>query len=729
MPETFLDIAVSVNLKKTFTYTCSTKVASGCRVLVPFANRVLTGVVLGETKQPAATIRTKAIQSIVDDSPYFRSSLVSIAKWMSDYYIHPIGTTFQTMMPATVQKKKYWSLTEKGKEHISTDPESNLQKIFKKKKQLTHTTFSKHCKDLDSTPEKFERQGLVTKQSFSSIRTKETAASKIELKKEPQKQLTTAQKKAFDAIITAPLKPTLLFGVTGSGKTEIYLQLIQKTLDEDSKSQVLMLVPEISLTPQITQVFENRFPGQVVTTHSRLTETSRLEAIEKIRHGHSSILIGPRSALFAPFLHLKRIIIDEEHDHSYKQNSGLTYHGRDVAVLLSKMENIPMTLGSATPSMESWRNALEGKYNLVSLEERVTQRPLPPIEILDATKAYQMAQTLPQDLQRMQDSWVPLHPEVVEAIEQNHKNDGQTILLVNRRGYAFHLMNPKTKKTIQCPRCSVSLTLHKKNFQLRCHYCDFQQSLAKAREQYGHLIAVGYGSQKVEETLKKSLSPEIRIARLDSDNAKESLTQTLDDFRSRKFDILVGTQLLAKGHDFPQVTLVVLLDINQSLHLPDFRAGERTFQLLVQAAGRAGRGEKEGKVLGQGSAEDPRVQFGLEHNFLDFAALELQFRKAHNYPPYSRLICIELNSENRSLLERHCTAIRSWIDNLEIPETTIVGPTPPAVEKIHHRYRQTLLFSSKHPGYLRRAVLYTLESWPPPSQIRMIVDVDPQDLL
>ena len=416
---------------------------------------------------------------------------------------------------------------------------------------------------------------------------------------EKPKSFSAGQQEAFEQIIagieSSESKPQLLFGITGSGKTELYLQLISWVFSQNDgdAAQALVLVPEISLTPQTTKRFEARFPGQVAVVHSGQTPVVRSRCLDSIRKGGKRILIGPRSAVFAPFQALKVIIIDEEHDASYKQSTGFSYNGRDVAVLRASREKAPVILGSATPSIESYNNAINNKYQLVKLFGRHNQHGLPNVSVVGGSVS-RAFRTLDDD-----HSQIPIESNVIRAIEKNLADRHQTIVIINRRGYAYYLYNLVDNEPVKCPNCSISLTVHKRKSLLRCHYCDYSSTVDRfVNGEQKRYAVVGYGSEQLESILGKCF-PEASIGRLDSDNtvSKTHLNKTLSDFRKGAIDILVGTQMLAKGHDFPKVTLMIVLELDQALSMPDFRAGERVFQLMVQASGRAGRAEASGNSV------------------------------------------------------------------------------------------------------------------------------------
>ncbi len=768
-----LDVAVPTPLPQTFTYAADSAIAAGTRVLVPFGNRRLVGVVLGPGRRDHIlkidpTVELKRIEAVIDDLPVYSPVVLEIARWIAGYYLHPIGEVLRTMLPASATKvvEETYVLTPIGLEARQDGTGADgtvLAHLFRKKTELTVATLKSKLKKLDAGPESvfgkvtlrgLVKAGLLTKTRGTSMRARGSdddapaefpplsAAASLEQepKQEPEvpPDLTPRQQDALTALVEEGLKapaapkPFLLLGVTGAGKTEVYLRLIAACLAHDgADSQALVMVPEISLTPQMTRVFERRFPGQVAVVHSAMSDPERWAAMQRIRHGEARILIGPRSSVFGPFRKLRLLLVDEEHDGSYKQSTGLSYSGRDVAVVRAKLERATIVLGSATPSMESYNNALTGRYRLLELPERVSGRPLPSVSIIE---------NLERAKGRGKADEIPIDPRIVEALKGNLALGRQAIVLVNRRGYAYYLFSLEKKKAVQCPQCSISLTLHARSTVLRCHYCDYSTTSDKLlRERPDEtFLAVGYGSQKAEDCVRDKV-PGARVVRLDSDSVtkKDFLPKTLAKFRRGEIDILVGTQILAKGHDFPKVTLIAILEVDQLLDLPDFRAGERTFQLIVQAAGRAGRAELPGEVMIQTMrAGHPVVGTAILQDYKAFAQAELKFRSLHQYPPFARMIAIESNSEDRDRINQLARQIEAWVEQMAtmrpelLAKVRVLGPAIPPIETIRRRHRRSLIFSSALVEPLRQLTQQFLSTFSKlPNDVRLKIDVDPQSLI
>lgn len=760
-------VAVDRPVFELFSYLSSSELAPGVRVEVTFGRQKLMGVVKSSTlynpdeKRP---YKLKSISKVIDEAPVYSEKLLDLAEFLSSYYIHPIGEVLKAMLPggSKIKREITWTLDKEvdfGTEMFLAEA---VKLIFKRKTSLKNATFQKNLKlaaeslSLDSSDllKTFVAKKIIFSESTSDVKARDASfgtrlGESVQLG-EGEKTLTPKQSEAFSKI-TEDLgkgftKPVLIHGVTGAGKTELYLQMIKKHLDIDSSSQVLVMVPEISLTPQMTSVFEKRFPGKVAVVHSNLMDTDRWNELEKVRTGSCSILIGPRSSVFAPFKKLAQVIVDEEHDASYKQNTGLMYHGRDAAIFRARLENAGILLGSATPSLETYYNASNGKYVLAELLERVSGRELPKVDVIKikstsrkGTLVTGAEDSSSQKSEIFQDN-LPICSEVIEALKENKRNGFQSIVLVNRRGYAYYLFNVNSGEALQCPHCSISLTVHKKSTMLHCHYCDYSIGLKEVlnNNPSSKFVSVGYGSEKATDLLK-DLIPEANIARVDSDvlQRKDLLPETLNKFRSGEIDILVGTQILAKGHDFAKVTLLCILEVDQLLNLPDLRAGERTFQLMVQASGRAGRGEFPGKVMVQTSKGlNPIVGSALNHDYHRFIEHEISYRKIHGYPPFSRMVQIEFNSEDRNLLMEYSKKIEKWIDQAldddksPLSHVKVLGPSAPTIETIRRRHRRTIILVCSDLKTLHQGAKETLSAFGKlKGDIRVKVDVDPQSML
>jgi primosomal protein N' (replication factor Y) (superfamily II helicase) len=539
-----------------------------------------------------------------------------------------------------------------------------------------------------------------------------------------------AQAAALDKIDAAleasAFAPFLLHGVTGSGKTEVYLRAIAATLARGRTA--LVLVPEISLTPQLAARFRGRFGHGVAVLHSALSDAARSEAWQRIRRGEVSIALGARSAVFAPLEQLGMVVIDEEHDPSFKQQDGVRYHGRDVALVRARAAGAVVVLGSATPSMETWAASQDGRFTLLELPERATPRPLPAVEILDLRQHKIMA--------AHGSGPALISAPLAQAIETALAAGEQTLLFLNRRGFATFILCKSCGVAARCRDCSVTLTYHRGADQLQCHYCGFRTATPRVCAGCGSraLERLGFGTEQVEAVVRDRF-PDARVARLDRDTAEGAgLERVLDGVRRGDIDILVGTQMITKGHDFPSVTLVGVVLADHGMGLPDFRADERTFQLLEQVAGRAGRGDRPGRVLVQTySPQHPAVTCARDHAFHRFAELELAVRREGVYPPFVRLACVHVDGadpvEVRAVAEAAATAVRAACgrapDDLG---AALLGPAEAPLGRLKGRTRWQLFCKAKTARALRvlcRAALGTAA----PKGIRVSADIDPTSML
>ncbi len=735
-------VAIYSPVNQLFTYQSLQPIESGSRVVIPFGPRKLTGVIICEDDNRNHKFKLRNIMEVIDTKePAFDSKQVQMAQWLSSYYGHPLGEVFKSMLPASIKKTKasYVAITNTGRKNIL------LAKIFSKKDIYTKATLLKHLQkqnlDLEELIKLKELQ--LTETSTSQNRTFSENSDKEdekrfqhgtkELEVTPHPQQTLAIDSICDSLHKSEYQTFLLHGITGSGKTLVYIRCIQEMLAKNTDAQALVLVPEISLTPQMTSRFQSPFGDRVAIVHSAMTAKQRWEQLGRIKNGDASILIGPRSAVFSSFKNLKLVFVDEEHDSSYKQASGLRYNARDVAVYRCHQTKIPCVLGSATPSLETYENSLNSKYKLLEMTERPTGGSLPSHSFVKTESiSYRVQSKLGSD----QGDPPLLDPRILRDIQNNFEKGHQCIVIVNRRGFAYYLKN-KNQDILQCPKCRISLTVHQYSTELRCHYCDYT-TVTKNYENEGDLISVGYGSQRMEDFLTKKL-PQLKIARLDSDTTSKKgvLEKTLTAFRNKEIHLLVGTQMLAKGHDFPNVTLVVLSDLEQMLNFADFRAGERTYQLISQASGRAGRGDSAGKVILQTSqSENEIIQNAVRGNYQDFATKEINLRKELGYPPFRRFTVMEFKSKNEKVLQEVCHKISQWVDKLytqriyEISQMEVLGPSTPTVDLLRGYHRQIISIFSSDMKFQRHFFdAFHARFTKLPTQVSFSIDVDAQSLL
>jgi len=526
---------------------------------------------------------------------------------------------------------------------------------------------------------------------------------------------------AIRAAMAPGFVPFLLWGVTGSGKTEVYLRAVATALERQRTA--LILVPEISLTHQLVDRVRARFGDRIAILHSHLSTGERWDEWRRIARGEASIVIGARSAVFAPLSRLGVIVVDEEHDAAYKQADGVRYHGRDVAVMRAKLESCPIILGSATPSMESFHNAQTGRYRLLQLTERVEARPLPPVRVVD--------------LRRI-DPRVPItfSPELLAALDANLAAGAQSLVFLNRRGFSNILQCRACGDAVMCPNCSVNLTWHRRVQAVRCHYCGYTIRPPERCSTCGEtaLGTWGIGTEQVEALLREKF-PGARVARMDRDTTqrKGSQAELVRAWASGRLDILVGTQMIAKGHDVPGVTLVGVLLADLSLGFPDFRSAERTFQLLAQVAGRAGRGEHPGRVIVQTlQPAHYSLVAAAQHDFAAFAAQEMAARRELGYPPFARLVLVRVEGEQRPAVEQVAGEAARALRELAAGRFVVLGPAPAPMERLRQRHRWQILLRGRDGSVIRQSAAAVFERISPPARaraVRLVIDVDPQGML
>ncbi len=675
-----VQVAVDAPLNENLTYEQNDDftVERGDVVEVPLGKRNVKGVVIKTDISPKQKAdgekeyKLKKIISLDHEWPRLGDTFLHWLEWVSDYYIYPLGKVAQLCFPP-------------------------LRKAIKERAT--------------------KRPSVIPK-----------------TERKVQHHLTDEQKKCLEDIKkTSGFATHLVHGVTGSGKTEIYLQLFEKTLSE--KKRGLFLLPEISLTPQLIQRFAERFGDRIAVLHSQLTDRERTSQWWEIVEGKKDILIGARSALFCPIENLGLIVVDEEHETSYKQDEKLKYNGRDCAIMLARFVNCPVILGSATPSLETWKNAIDHKYHLHQLKFRVENRPLPEIQVIDmrlekdlekksAEKPYWLSQTLYNEMQ--------------SSLAQNH----QVALLLNRRGMAHMLFCPSCGYSVDCPNCDISLTLHA-HTHLVCHYCDYHEN-AKTKCpdcKEGELTTMGLGTEKVEEDLRK-LFPNYMIARADRDEVQSrvEMEELVEKMEKKEIDILIGTQMIAKGLDFTHLKLVGLLLADVSFNLPDFRAAEKSFQLITQMSGRSGRHvgvlDQPGKVIIQTyNTTHESIQFAQAHDYEGFVKTELMHRQQLNYPPFHKMAALRVQSmdlekarETAGLLAQRAQFLKEKFDVFSPVE--VLGPAAAPIAKLRNQYRYHILFKCPQPKMLNQFVRRLIgdSKWIGP-QVKVMVDVDPQNLL
>ncbi|MBC8458399.1 MAG: primosomal protein N' [Deltaproteobacteria bacterium] len=811
--QTCLRIAVSLPVKGSFFYRVPKNLAPrahvGCRVMVPFRNRKITGYILEKTTQDDEQV-LKEISDVLDPEPLFHKQLIPFFEWMADYYIHPIGQVIQSALPGGLNMNPYKTafLTEKGSNifdslplhseerkilsWIKDQPEKripwplkkiyglqkkgwivvedrmkrrragplmrkfirpkkgiNLQSIFvenakllkaKNEVQFLETVFGFDGTLLSELTAKFTNGSYLVKkwikrgilENFTRVVFR-NPAGKIMFPAPVPVRLYEQQRRALNYIQACIDKKAfsscLLYGVTGSGKTEVYYQAAEHAIRLGR--QVILMVPEIALAVYVEGIFRSRLGNRIAIYHSGLSQGERYDEWMRMVRGEVDMVIGARSALFAPLPRLGLIIVDEEHDSAYKQESSPRYQARDTAVVRAKMEKALVILGSGTPSVQSFQNSITRRYHLLLMPDRVEKRLLPDVEIVDM-------KTL-EDAKYKNEM---ISPKLKEALEQNLIVGNQTILFLNRRGFHSLYLCRSCGQSIRCPNCDVALTYHLKEDKLTCHYCGFWSKTQMKCSSCGRgdLKAYGFGTEKLEHELEE-LFPDARITRMDTDitRRKGQAFKILKKFSDHEIDILVGTQMITKGYDFPMVTLVGVIAADLSLGFPDFRAGERTFQILSQVAGRAGRGSQRGRVIIQTFNPDHyAISTATAHDYQLFFEKEKELREQLGYPPFSRLTCLRLDGNNKEKtaeaahdLSLKIRAILSkWPKRGK--EIQVLGPVEAPISRIKGKYRWQILVKSKSASLLQH-LLNEIERLSKKllrsSGVHLILDVDPYQMI
>ncbi len=816
----FCDVALPVPLDRSFTYSLGEFTPSiGARVLVPFRNEKLAGVVVRVHDEPPA-VETKSLLTVLDDEAVITPELMELALWIAQYYLAPIGEVLRGMLPLAgeVRRQVLYRITDLGRGALVSAAEQGSSRRSRllpeeqdqeyavlnelesgeavrasrlrsatgatirilqgmlRKKWITRETAAE-ARDARRTvryavlvpdmrlPKLNENQQAILAElagadgelPVAELRRLEVPAStlgtlvrkglvRIEERPAdfhlthhafatPEHELNAAQLDALASITIAvkagEFRPLLLHGVTGSGKTAVYLAAMKRTLDAGRTT--LLLVPEIGLTPAMAAQLHHAFGSEVALLHSQLTPEERGEQFHRIRKGEARVVVGTRSAIFAPVRELGLVIVDEEHDTSYKQESTPRYNGRDVAVMRAKLANAAVVLGSATPSLETWQNAATGKYQLIQIKERVKDRPLPEVRLIDMRQEFQ--ETGAENL---------FSRALIQETQATLDRGEQAIILLNRRGYSFVAICRACGAKLDCENCSIALTYHKAliagderatGARLECHYCGYKKTVPKRCPQCDseYLYFLGAGSQQGEERLQE-IFPGARIGRMDRDTVRGrgDMERLLVRLHSGEINLLVGTQMIAKGHDIHGVTLVGVVGCDYALGLPDFRAAERVFQLLTQVSGRAGRGELPGQVLVQTYHTDHyAIQLAAKHDYAGFVEKELKFRRLMHYPPYAALANILLQSQRLEEAAAWANTLGRWCQNTTLRNVRVLGPATAPIARIKRTYRFHLVMKGENRAALQKA-LRALLRHAEEAQIprgHLIIDVDPVNLM
>ena len=712
----------------------------GMRVRVPLGKRRksmigwCTRVELGIKVQ--RTLRD--LQEILDSEPLCDASLVRLVLWMSHYYQAPAGQVFDTLIPSSVRshagtrQRTYYSPSPSASDETVVEALPNKQKsvirfLIAAGRPMTASQLMVEASCTQDPIKRLQGKGLLQ----ADVRREMTAGSPMRWQlgdgeAEKQLKLTNDQTHALKRIVAAidanESRSLVLHGVTGSGKTEVYIRAIEHVVRFGRGA--IVLVPEISLTPQTRGRFERRFRS-VAVLHSQMTPAERHFQWQRIRSGEVEVVVGPRSAVFAPFPRLGLIILDEEHDASFKQDTQPRYHARKVAFARASSLGVPLVLGSATPSLESWHATTTGHAELISLPTRVNDLPMPEVQLVDLRM-------------RGDRTSGAISRPLMTAMQETLREQGQVMLLLNRRGFATTIQCPACGHVVACPDCDMPLTHHRDGGKAICHYCDYTIATPPwcPACRFDGIRYGGLGTQRLEVEVKARF-PDARVARMDSDTMRRpgSHQRVLSAFRSGEVDVLLGTQMIAKGLDFPNVLLVGVINADSALHFPDFRAAERTFQLVTQVAGRTGRGNRGGRVIVQTfSPEHPAIQAASRHDYAKFADDEMVNRRKFNYPPLGSVGRIIIRGSQEDETEAISETLLSRLEaarNVLGFEVRILGPAPPPISRLRGKYRFHILLQSVDPNHLGETIRRATEGFKvaDKSDVQFVVDIDPMDML
>lgn len=725
-----VNVALDVPLERLFDYLSGNlSLRIGQRVEVPFGNRKMVGIVMGFSQHSDYALdKLKTISRSFDDEPILDETTFRLMRFCADYYQYPFGQALLAILPARLRQLKpapmlrifAYRLSPEALKCAQLQQQIPARQVVQRKLLLALQEGEKteaQLKQLSSVWQKalmaLMAQGWVEKFEWQASAPTHFPLNAQTLNAEQQAAVTgvLAQLSQFQAF--------LLYGVTGSGKTEVYMQILQQVLQKPD-SQALILVPEINLTPQLEARFRQRFPHiPLVTLHSHLSDGERLHHWHQAQTGRARIVIGTRLSVFTPMPKLAIIIVDEEHDASFKQQDSMRYHARDIALVRAQQANIPILLGSATPSLESWQNAETGKFKRMVLPQRAVENAsLPSIYTLNTA-------TLP-----LQNG---LSQPLIQALKVRLERGEQSLLFINRRGYAPVLLCSACHWIAPCSRCSSRLVVHLKQGKLRCHHCGHEQSIVRQCPSCGNadLQATGQGTQRLEETLVK-LFPQAKIARVDRDtiSRKDALSDLLDKVHAQEIDILVGTQILAKGHDFPNLTLVGVLDTDSALFSPDFRASERLFAQLMQVAGRAGRADKAGEVLIQTSfPEHPLFTALVQQDYANYASKLMEERAIASFPPYTFMALIRAEATQYRDVDAFLQLAYAQV-RAQAKQVTCYPPMRAQMERLKGMERGQIVLQSQQRGALQKLLsqlIAPLRESKLASRVRWHVDVDPME--
>ena len=703
------------NVDKLFNYlvpsALESKIKVGIRVIVPFATFKLEGFLMEINNSVDSKYELKEIIDVVDSEVILTDELLSLGEYLSKTTLSTKISCYQVMLPNGYKASKKKKINIKYETYIYinydvlkvsklTPKQQEIINYISKNKNVTLSTLTK----INTSVLTLLRNNVLYKEKVEVYRLN----SNFELKE--KKKLTADQMQVVSQVDLNKYYPYLLFGVTGSGKTEVYMELIEKVID--ASKTAIVLIPEISLTPQTVRRFKERFQSDIAILHSGLSDSEKYDEYRKIKRGNVKIVIGARSAIFAPISNIGIIIIDEEHSNSYKQENMPRYDAIEVAKKRGEYHNCPVIMASATPTLESYARAVKGIYKLLVLSKRVNNHSLPHVDIVDLAKCKKKSKFISEIL----------YLKMQEVLEK----DEQVILFLNKRGYSSFVSCENCGKTFVCPNCDISLTFHKSSGMMRCHYCGYAEvKPSECSNCHSPFVSSGSGTEQVEEELN-NLFPNYKTIRMDFDTTskKGSHEKIIEAFREKKYQILIGTQMIAKGLDFPDVTLVGVISADNSLNIPDFRSSETTFDLMCQVAGRSGR-SKEGSVIIQTfNPTHYALQYAKNNNYLGFFKAEMQNRKLLSYPPYFYLVLIRIKGSDYNELSLESKKTREFLSNKL--DLKILGPTVASPFKVNAIYRFNIIIKYKRTGNLYDVLNELIEHYKTNKKIKIDVDFNPR---
>ncbi len=744
MTELFAEVAVFNALDKTLHYQVPSGLRQqariGARVLVPLGRRTAMGLIVKlDTASPdlAEEVVLRPLTAILDQTPVVPEDLLALSTWISKYYFYPLGEVLQLAVPAKARAvpEAYYRLAAGARKTCTRPGDSPLIELLSQKAELSVKELHRKLeggKELRRELQKLERDGIIERifrLDTVGPASRKTKHAPLDLGSDPASPPPTPsadQQNVLDAIrqhLQGPSFVTfLVFGVTGSGKSEIYLRLAETALEH--QKGVLILAPEIALTFQLEALFRQRFGSELAIWHSGLSNRVRTAQWQDILSGKRKVVLGARSAIFMPVHQLGLIVIDEEHDSSYKQDDHLRYQARDVALMRAQMLKIPIVLGSATPSLQSFHHSRTNRYTLLSLPRRIHDRPLPDLEIIDMRRENRRSRVLSKALKA--------------ALTETLAAGQQALLFLNRRGFANFVLCHVCGHVLECESCSVSLTYHNKKESLCCHYCGAEKKLPAHCPACDHaaLILHGFGTERIEKEVKKLL-PEAQVLRIDRDTASEPryMAECLESIRAHRANVLIGTQMLTKGHDFPSITLVGVVNADTSLQIADFRAGETTVQLLMQVAGRAGRGDMPGRVILQTyNPSHYTIESVLNMDYLGFCEKELESRERLQYPPFARLLRLLVTSTREELTREAAHELAGLCRTVALEFRSqakylaVLGPSPAPLVKLKNRFRWHIYikaWTNQDLQQFTEVVLERSRANPVLRRVQLAIDRDP----